>query len=457
MRNWSLAHVPDHALLRELSAVASRERAELADVLVHIAEVDARRLYLSAAFSNMHAYCVGELRMSDDAAFKRIRAARAARDFPALFDMVEDGRLHLTAVVLLAPNLTPSNASELCAAAAHKTRAEIELLLADRFPCSDALDLVSDPLAAADACSTADVAACDEISADADTRVDENAHSLVPEPVDATPGSSAEHVGHTRGASCRFTPSSSGRYLMCATVSRETHDRFRRLQALLSHAVPSGDVDEVLGRAFDAAIQAFERRRFAKREQRADDSNVRPRRDRLCKSARHIPADIRRAVHERDGARCTFVSATGRRCEETRFLQFDHILPLARGGTSTAENLRLRCRAHNQFEAERMFGAGFMAEKRASARSAARVRASRTRTPKPAPRIEDTPDPEVVPWLLALGFKKDEAHRAAVLSRTIPDAPLEARFKIAVRSLAPRSARKLMPVATARSDHGTTT
>ena len=69
--------------------------------------------------------------------------------------------------------------------------------------------------------------------------------------------------------------------------------------------------------------------------------------------------------------------------------------------------------------------------------------------PAPAPRIEDTPDPEVVPWLLALGFRKDEANRAAVLSRTIPDAPLEARFKLAVQSLAPRSARRLQPVALA--------
>jgi 5-methylcytosine-specific restriction endonuclease McrA len=268
--------------------------------------------------------------------------------------------------------------------------------------------------------------------------------------VAATASSSAPEPG-------RLIPIAAGRYELRATIDQATHDKLRKLQALLSHAVPSGDLAEVLGRAFDAAIQAFEKRRYAKRAARADDTDVRPARKRPSKSARHIPADVRRAVHERDGARCSFVSATGRRCEETRFLQFDHILPLARGGTSTVENLRLRCRAHNQYEAERMFGAGFMAEKRASARGAASARASRTRTPAPAPRIEDTPDPEVVPWLLALGFKKDEAHRAAVLSRTIPDAPLEARFKIAVRSLAPRSARKLMPVATARSDHGTTT
>jgi hypothetical protein len=46
--------------------------------LAHIAEVDERRLYLEAAYPSMFAYCVGALRFSEDAAYKRIQAARAA-------------------------------------------------------------------------------------------------------------------------------------------------------------------------------------------------------------------------------------------------------------------------------------------------------------------------------------------------------------------------------------------
>jgi 5-methylcytosine-specific restriction endonuclease McrA len=450
MKNWSLAHVPDHLQLREMSAVASRERVALADVLAHIAEVDARRLYLPAAYPSMYHYCVGELRMSEDAACRRTRAARVARDFPAIFELVADGRLNLTALTLLAPHLSPGNATELLAAAAGKDKAGLERLLAEHFPQSEGLGLVQGVACAETTrgeIPDADEGLATGVTSYASPQLVEKSSALarmnVTQPaVAATASSSAPEPG-------RLIPIAAGRYELRATIDQATHDKLRKLQALLSHAVPSGDLAEVLGRAFDAAIQAFEKRRYAKRAARADDTDVRPARKRPSKSARHIPADVRRAVHERDGARCSFVSATGRRCEETRFLQFDHILPLARGGTSTVENLRLRCRAHNQYEAERMFGAGFMAEKRASARGAASARASRTRTPAPAPRIEDTPDPEVVPWLLALGFKKDEANRAATLSRTIPDAPLEARFKIAVRSLAPKSARKIMPVATA--------
>jgi len=45
----------------------------------------------------MYAYCVGRLRLSDQSAFKRIRVARAAREFPAIFPALADGRLNLSA------------------------------------------------------------------------------------------------------------------------------------------------------------------------------------------------------------------------------------------------------------------------------------------------------------------------------------------------------------------------
>src|SRR5439155_8332359 len=104
----------------------------------------ARRLYLPAAYPSMRAYCVHELHMSEDAAYKRIQTARAARQFHVIFDAVADGRLHLSAVVLLKPHLTPENLDGLLNAAAHKTKAEVELLLAERFPRSEMLTLMEE-------------------------------------------------------------------------------------------------------------------------------------------------------------------------------------------------------------------------------------------------------------------------------------------------------------------------
>ena len=137
MKTYALAHLSDQTLLHDLAALVARDRATTAELLAHIAEVDARKLYLAAAHPSMFSYCVHELRLSDDEAYKRIQAARAARRFPMIFAAVAAGRLNLTAVVLMGPYLTQATVDELLAAAAHKTKAEIEQLLAARFPRPD--------------------------------------------------------------------------------------------------------------------------------------------------------------------------------------------------------------------------------------------------------------------------------------------------------------------------------
>ena len=137
MQRYSLSHLSDQALGRDLATLVARERATTADVVAHIAEFDARKLYLPAAYPSMFAYCVGELRLSEDATSKRIQAVRAVRRCPAVLAALAEGRVHLSGICLLAPHLTPENAAELLAAATHKTKAQIEQVVAERFPRPD--------------------------------------------------------------------------------------------------------------------------------------------------------------------------------------------------------------------------------------------------------------------------------------------------------------------------------
>jgi hypothetical protein len=164
----------------------------------------------------------------------------------------------------------------------------------------------------------------------------------------------------------RVSPIAPERFAVQLTISQETHDKLRYAQALLGHAVPSGDLSQVLGRALDALIAVLERNKFAA------TSRTRPFSRRGGSNERKVPAAIRRTVWQRDGGRCTFTSDKGHRCESRTRLEFDHVQPVARGGLTTAANLRLRCRAHNQLAAERAFGAGFMERKREEARHAGR-------------------------------------------------------------------------------------
>jgi hypothetical protein len=167
------------------------------------------------------------------------------------------------------------------------------------------------------------------------------------------------------------TPLSPERYGLQVTLDEPTHAKLRHAAELLSHRVPAGDLAQVLALVLEAAIPELEKRKFA--------ATARPRRipRGLGKDSRHIPAEVRRAVWARDGGRCTFVSDSGRRCESRTGLQFDHVHPFACGGEATVSGIRLRCRAHNQYEAERAFGPELMRHKRlaaAEARAAARMR-----------------------------------------------------------------------------------
>jgi 5-methylcytosine-specific restriction endonuclease McrA len=388
MNAYLLTHLSDAALLRELASLVTRDRSMTALLLAHIAEVDARRLFVPAGYASMFAYCVGELRLSEDAAYKRIQAARAARRFPALFAALAEGRLHLTAISLLAPHLKSENAAELMASATHQGNAEIREFLARRFPeaGSPAAVAVVRPMAARPSPPHAAPA------------LEFNLLQLAPEQVGAASsqlareqaGASATPLAPTADAAPATLQAPEAQavelFRLHVTIGKGTHAKLRYAQALLGHAVPSGDLEQVLDRALDALIEKCEKRKvgaparpvtFATSRGKARalaSDRPRSRHDRHDRhhrhGKRHVPAPVRRAVWERDQGRCTFVGTTGRRCGERKLLEFDHVDPVAHGGQATVERMRLRCRAHNQFEAERIFGKEFMKGKRGEARRA---------------------------------------------------------------------------------------
>ena len=110
MSSFVLSHLADRQLLEALPRIAARDRATTAELLAHLAEVEVRGLHRAAGYSSMHAYCVGELFYADDAAAKRIHAARIVRAFPVLYEMLVDGRMSLTTVRLLGGHLDHGDA-----------------------------------------------------------------------------------------------------------------------------------------------------------------------------------------------------------------------------------------------------------------------------------------------------------------------------------------------------------
>ncbi len=130
----TLADLSDTQLLESLHSLRDQGRTVLARLLAHLVEVEKRSLHLEAACPSMYQFCVSRLGMSEDEACRRIHAARLARRFPDLLVRIERGDLTLSTIALLQHSLTEASYLELVEAAAGKTKAEVQALLAKRSP-----------------------------------------------------------------------------------------------------------------------------------------------------------------------------------------------------------------------------------------------------------------------------------------------------------------------------------
>ena len=332
-----LDHVSDADLLARVRRAVAGERQATAHLIALLIELDARRLYLGQGCSSMFSYCTQVLHLTEHAAYGRIEAARVARKFPVILTRLHDGTLSLTAVGLLAPHLTDENHVQVLDAAQHKTKRDVEQLVAALSPKPDVAPALRKlPVVTPSAVPVTPPGTAAALPLPA-------AHDDSAPPVVSLPRRVA------------VTPLAPERFKLQLTLSRTTHDKLRRIQDLLRHSVPDGDLETIVDKALTLLLEHAERTKLA--------ATPRPRSPIANRSTtRHVPAAVKRAVWERDGGRCAFQGSEGR-CQETGFLEFHHVVPYAAGGDTSAENLQLRCRAHNVLEAERWFGLPLVRER----------------------------------------------------------------------------------------------
>jgi hypothetical protein len=330
-----LAHLSDADLLAGLQRVLASERHAIAQMVAYLAELDKRRLYLALGFTSLFRFCTDALHLSEDATCNRIEVARAARRHPVVLGHLASGDLSLTAIRLLAPHLTSENHQTLLAEARHKGLDEIRYLIArykPQPPVPSTIRKTPVPKAATIAPDATD-APSGLLSAPAAAR---------------SPSPSSSPAKRAVVA-----PLSEETYRVQVTIRKSAHDKLRCIQDLLRHQVPNGDPAAIFERALDVLYEDLLKKKAAVVDR------PRPAREQAPKG-RHVPADVRRKVWTRDAGRCAFKSSDGRRCSETGCLEYHHVVPFAAGGKTTVDNIEMRCRAHNDYEAERYFGADVM-------------------------------------------------------------------------------------------------
>jgi hypothetical protein len=379
----------DIELLDRLAQTAVDLRASECALLELLAEVEERRLYAPQGYGSMFAFCTGKLAFSEGSACRRLTAARAARKYPTIYAMLRSGSLHVTAVAMLAPHLDDGNHGELLARAQGLGKRELETMLSGFSPRPPQRDVIR-PVAL-------------------------RAPKATPEPAlkfdaPAEPKTSPRAPTPPAPPSAAATPEL---VQISFTAKAEFAKKLTRARDLLAHRLPAGRIEEVLDAALEVLLERCDpllrAKRHAARQEKARkrreaeaekpiqaqrkaandkkaqgpidarkdgalasdsfpranhlDANLEPtQRQRAIVPTpnatprrRSFPAAERYAIWERD-QRCTFVGPEGNRCNETRFLEIDHVMPYALGGVSDRSNGRLLCRTHNSWRAEVTFG-----------------------------------------------------------------------------------------------------
>ena len=282
-------------------------------------------------------------------AYRRIQAARAAARHPEVLDHLESGDLSLSTVRTIAPHLDRFGA-ELVEAARGMSDREAKRLVAE---------LVAQPVA----------------------------------------------------SYCKMQPLAGGKVKIEIVVDAEVADGIEEAVAIDRHLDPSGDRSALMDRMVRSYLKQRKKERYSVTDKPRSACSSEGESRELAR--RTVPAQVSREVIERDGERCSYVSPDGTRCSETGFLEFDHRQPVALGGRADdVAQVRILCRAHNQYEADRAYGANYMDHRRAEARSG----------PTPDPALEQAAA-DITTALHQMGFTKTQSRKAVESAMNKTQAP----------------------------------
>lgn len=381
----ALKGVSDRKLLNDVRRLSDKERETVLSILVHLIEIDRRRLYLEMGYSSLFKLCVKELKYSESVAGRRIAVARCIKRFPRAYRALASGKVNMTNLGLIAKVMTEKNEKELLGGIIGASGREVERLVSRHNPRTVVRDRVRPVhvrteirLRGADNAGNSK----NETSKSLDRRAgttptggsgkSPNSSGAVDMFSGSGPAAATESGSEAAASGDTAMMVLEERFEIKFGASQEFLDKMDHLRSLLSSKHHRHhEFEELFMIAMDEYIERHSPegriKRKEKREQRkATRTSEAPKSDSKQKPdskevSRYIPKKVRDEVHARDKGRCTYVSPGGRRCGSTWDLQVDHIVPFARGGDNSPSNLRLLCGKHNRLEAERVYGKEKMA------------------------------------------------------------------------------------------------
>lgn len=279
-----------HSQALEVSTRYRRAEAELVEVLI---QVEQHGVHIRRRHASLFAYVTSELGLSENVAYPLITIARKAREVPALGEQLRDGKMTLSNARRVAAVLTVQNQTEWVEKACTLSSRALEREIARVRP---------------------------------ETRTPERASYVSGDRVKLEVGLSEAQMLELRRA----------QDLLCQSRRRTV------------------SLEETIGVLTSEFLKRADPVERARRHTVRRGATVQPSKqvgELVTRQVRSpIPAPILHAVNLRDQRRCTQRLPGGSRCNQTRWVDFHHIIPVCEGGPNTVENLTTLCAAHHKYQ-----------------------------------------------------------------------------------------------------------
>ncbi|WP_413294298.1 HNH endonuclease [Bdellovibrio sp. HCB185ZH] len=357
----NLNGIPNSELIGRLEKLAQSERKLTHVILCHINEMETRGLYAELGFDSMFRYMTSHLKYSEDAAYRRLSAARLLKKSPEIAERLEDGRLTLTQLTqvqsALRQGVKRTGIDEISASGIvpqilekieHKSSFETKKTLADEFNLPTATIETLTPQR--DDSVRLEITLTTEQLKTLETARDLMSHilpdrswaelltMLAEKQIQKILGKDIS-VGKNKGLEIKKNITTKGAKLIASdknsmketyadslykNVNNDEHKNDKEIKNEKIHAIKTKSTN---------TTQSFL----------------------VARKRGHIKVTSKRTLLISAGYCCEYKHPTsGVKCGSKFQLQFDHIQPVALGGGDGSHNLRVLCRTHNLAEANRM-------------------------------------------------------------------------------------------------------
>ncbi len=294
--NSNLNQLSAHVLVERLKKLVQDERRVLTVILEHLLEVELRKLFLDYGYSSIYEFAAKQLGYSEPAAHRRISAMRLIKVLPEVKEKLEGGALSLTVVAQAQSFFVQEKKQSKRVYSAQEKREVLELL-------------------------------------EGKSKKETEKELIKLSPNALRPKEKVRRISETESE-------------LTFIASDTLLEKVNRFKELTSHKNSQASFSELFDQMAEIVLNKID----PLKKKSATPKSTPPAELKLSSNnPRHVPSKIKNFVWHRDQGQCSI-------CASKYFVQIDHIRPIALGGQSSSENLRLLCAGHNKRAWEKNLG-----------------------------------------------------------------------------------------------------